>query len=116
PHLTTLVSDARDLAHRIGLAVDREQGRGLGKIDGAHHALDLRVDADGIARGVGCRCCERVLAIGPLRAVIALAVPGEGLVVAGAYRITAGIDSLPGTVGDRDVQVAVAGNIEIPGR
>src|SRR6266702_146584 len=98
-----LRADALDLADGVALAIDRQQRRRLGEIDGRDRASDLRGDGDGIARTVRGGRRERVLAVRPLRAVIALAVPGEGLAVAGVRRIVARENGLALAVGDRDV-------------
>src|ERR1700688_3738600 len=86
--------DALDLADRVGLAVDRQQRRRLGEVDRIDHALDLGADGHRIAGGIGCGRGQLVLAIRPLRAVVASAVPGEGLVVAGVDGVAAGEDGL----------------------
>src|SRR5260370_12761920 len=113
---TALVgSDAPDLVDRVGLAIDRQQRGRLGEIDRIDYPLYLGRDSHGIARGVGCGSGQLVLTIRPLRAVIALAVPAKGLIAAGVDGVAAGEDGLPGAVGDRDGDVGIGRNAEIPG-
>src|SRR6266851_9127519 len=102
-----LVGDALDLVDRVVLAVDRQQRRRLGEIDRIDHALYLGRDSHGIACGVGCGGGQLVFAVRPLRAVVAFAAPGEGLIVAGVDGVAAGEDGLAGAVGDRDGDVGI---------
>src|SRR5947209_18415016 len=92
------VRDALDLTHRVGLAVDREQRRGLRQVDGIDHALDLGRDRHRVARGIRRGGGQRIGAVRPLRAVIALAVPAERLVGAGGHRIIAAANVLAGGI------------------
>src|SRR5579871_5328772 len=69
-----LAGDALDLADRVGLAVDGQHRRRLGQVDRRDDALDIRRDGDIVARAVHRGGGHLVLAVGPLRAVIALAV------------------------------------------
>src|ERR1700688_4002085 len=107
--------DALDLADRIILAVDRQQRRRLGEVDRIDHALNLRGYGHRIARAVGGGRGQLVLAVRPLRAVIAFAVPGEGLVLPGLDGVAVAVDGLPGAAGDGDADVGVGGNAEAPG-
>src|SRR5258708_29177128 len=110
-----LVGDALDLVDRVVLAVDRQQRRRLGEIDRIDHALYLGRDSDGIGRAVGRGRGELVPAIRPLRAVVASAAPGEGLIVAGVDGVAAVEDGLAGAVGARDGDVATSRCRPIPG-
>src|ERR1700731_1405524 len=88
--------DALDLADRVILAVDRQQRRRLGEVDRIDHALNLRGYGHRIARAVGGGRGQLVLAVRPLRAVIAFAVPGEGLILPGLDGVAVAVDGLPG--------------------
>src|SRR5215469_5119107 len=90
PRPGTLVRDAFDLVHGVGLAVDGQQRRRLGEVDGAYCSHHLGADAYGFARAVGCGRGQLVLAVRQLFAIAALAVPDERLIVAGVDRKRAG--------------------------
>src|SRR5713226_3135657 len=111
-----LARDALDLVDGVVLTVDRQQWGRLGEIDRTDHAHYLGGDGHGIARAVRCLSGQRVLAIRPLRAVIALAVPAEGLAGAGVDRVAAGEDGLSGTVGDGDVHGGICLDAQNPVR
>src|SRR5258706_8532691 len=109
-----LVGDALDLVDRVVLAVDRQQRRRLGEIDRIYRALYLGRDGDGIGCAVGCGRGQLVPAIRPLRAVVAPAVPGEGLIVASVDGVAPGEDGLAGAVGDRDGNVGIGRDTQLP--
>src|SRR4051812_15757837 len=108
--------DALDLADGVGAAVDGQKRRRLGQVDRGYGALHLGCDADAVARSVLAARRDRVFAVWPLRAVVALSVPGEGNVAAGAGGIFAGEHSLAAGIGNRNIDVCAAGYVEVPGR
>src|SRR5262249_34697065 len=65
------------LGEREVLAADRKPRRRLRQVDGIDHALDLGRHRDRLAAGILSGDRHRVVAVGPLHAVGALAVPGE---------------------------------------
>src|SRR5947209_1804288 len=112
-----LVDDALDLAHGVGPAADAQEWRGLGEVDRTDHAHHLAGDADRIAGAVGPGRGQLVLSVRPLRAVSALAVPGEGLVVAGGYGGEGlGEHGLTAAVADVDRHVGVRRDVQFPAR
>src|SRR3977135_2268079 len=86
-----LADDGPDLVDRVGLVVDRQQRWRLGQVHRTDGTLDARGNADGLAVVVGPGGGQGVLAVRPLRAVVALAVPAEGLVGAGGDRVAVGV-------------------------
>src|SRR6202011_1370011 len=70
----------------------------------------------GVVRGVLRSGGHSVIAVGPQRAVIALAVPRERLVVARGHAVGAAEDRLTAAVGDGDVDIRSAWNSELPCR
>src|SRR5713226_7919179 len=111
-----LARDALDLVDGVVLTVDRQQWGRLGEIHRTDHAQYFGGDSHRIARAVGSCGGQLVVAIWPLRAVVTLAVPVEGLIVAGSDGVVAGEDGLPGAVGDGDVHVGICLNSQKPAR
>src|SRR5258708_21488067 len=105
-----LADDGLDLVDRVGLPVDRQQWRRLGEIHRTDRALQPGRSSDGLAVAVGCSSGQRIFAVRPLGAVVALAVPGKWLIVAGLDRVGVAEDRLPGAVGDSEIQAGVLGN------
>src|SRR6201996_9858589 len=97
--VSSSIQDALDLVDRIGLAANRQEWRRLGEIDRGDHACDVRGDRHRIVRRVRGGSLERVVAVGLLGAVGALAVPGERLGVARGGGGAARVDGLAATGG-----------------
>src|SRR5271169_5651658 len=107
------VHDALDLVDGKGLAADRQQRRRLGEIDRTDDALYPSTDGHRVTGGVLRRRRERIIAVWPLGAIVALAVPGERLVIAGVHGEGPAENRLTAAVGDADIDIRTGSRAEL---